>query len=178
MKRTTILLAATILTFALLASPRGAMSGSLVDSVGQGIKDLSIKDVTEDPCPEDSLNIFKTLVPITGKIAAYAASHIGGYACKDGSIEFAVGFGGTTLVQSKEVVERTICVDILSRGAPVKVTLLDGKQILILGLDLARFNAVLAILHHAKLTNKTLNFQAAAVPGCANAFFAAEVVMP
>ncbi len=60
------------------------------------------------------------------------------------------------------------------RGAPVKL-LVGEKTILIPATESDRFKAVLAILHAAKLTDKVVSFQAAAVPNCDKAFYAADV---
>jgi hypothetical protein len=185
MKRNHILLAIAVLASGLLASPRGA-SSRVFDGINPELKDMLIKDGTNEPAPEP--NPFDNLgTPITGKITSYAATPIGGYTCKDGSIQWAFGFGPVKLVemstneggttgggtaQPLRVIEEG--GGFFSRGAPVKVKV-AGKTILILGFEPARFNAVLSILHSAKLTNKDLTFQVAAVPGCADAFYAADV---
>lgn len=203
MKKTHVLLAVTVIVFGILASSRGALSWT-PDTIGP-VRGLEIKQVPGDtppPPPEDPppSYIFDTLVQpaITGRITSLSASPAGGYECKlgpnGGSIQLvpfkieenptvadlATGEGGGS-VTGDGLIQLRRTLDVagagLFRRAPVKVILTGGQTILILALESARFNAVMSILHSAKLTGKTLTFEAAAVKGCTNAFYAADVTI-
>ncbi|HSA59857.1 MAG TPA: hypothetical protein VLJ37_09255 [bacterium] len=179
MKKTPLLLATLLVTLGLLAYPRGARAG-FRDVIG-GIKtDLVLTDDAGETPPEPS--IFDTLMSFSGKVTAISATPVGNYTCKQGTITIDAHTGFSRgLVQARELTEVSSSVDsLLLRGAPVKVAVATNagiKTILIPAIEAERFKAVLAILHAARLTNKDVFFQVptVSVPGCADAFYAADV---
>lgn len=183
MKKTPYLAAASIL--ALLALSRVATSG-VFDTTAIDVKNIGVLTEAGDSAPTPETSIFDTLVPVSGKITEITATAVGNYVCKDGAIKFTpAGLGlvraiatRTSKDTSKDTTARELTEDTSGleavRGAPVKLTV-GGKTVLIPAMEAERFKAVMSIVHAAKLTNRDVSIQAAAVPNCANAFYAADI---
>lgn len=168
MKRTALLIAVTIAGF--LAAPRGAVTWT-----GPDIRDLGTKILAEETAPpeEDPFSIFNTLVSFAGKIGNVSAAPIGGYMCKDGQIQFNPKPAALQLRR-----ELDVDLSLFLARAPIKFVITatgqPDKSVLVLGRWDGTRDAF-SIVQSAKLTNRTVNVQAAAVPGCQNAYFLADV---
>lgn len=182
MKSTTLLLAAAaVLGSALLAAPRGAMSGDRTLDASR-LEAIFTDEIGEVPPPVIP-SIFDSLQTFTGRVTFVSATSIGNYVCKDATIKLipATGVSRVIHVEGGQPSEENANVDaLLLRSMPAKVTLNTSsgpKIILIPQVEAERFKAILSILHAAKLTNKdvTISVPTVSVPNCPAAFFAADI---